>query len=778
MADPAPPRAVLPVAPLDPGLVMVPGRVDASPTAPTALPPTGEPVEQTLTPMPLLIALPSVASVEQFPTTDAPPPPDYNGSELLRQVFDSMATNGKITMDQLPFVLAGAEVSASAEQVQEAIEEFVPDADDAEALLDFDQVQTLYHQLVQVVAENEADIVFCANGDQRPPSGFWCLWAFSRLWQWLRQRHAERKLRQTAYERHMKPTTRLLLLILVTSCVISSAVVVFSVVLIFDHTNNAVVNHLVRDTELLSDGLSLFGYTPFEHATSNLQRLSTILDVVVEQLGYNNSRNYQLANLAYQRDLMGDLLEGWYTNDANSTVDTAITITTLWIERMVARGTTLAELVSAFNVMNPRMPAGHELQLARSGPGGPPQFLTAFRYAAGCVGPCGANNGSTAVRLALAGNNGTTLAGYDYRPQPVVAGYRLLANPAGVALVYSVEQAALRAAFQPPAKAVVDALNARLASESNSTSADIRVNSMEVVLSTKLSRTTQNLTTLRFCNASCLQVADLDASSLALATNTTWQGTATDLNGEALLIAYKPLPNSGLGLEVKVTQEEFLDAVSLSLGQSLSAVNARLPGTEELQLVTRPKPGASTPTNGMKYWTAFRFPSDCNDTCGTVPGTSAYLTTALTTCTSGTAHSLDYRSQMVVAGYFCVPAMKAAVAITIADSQIIASGISMAVAIGSYQNAVRYTQGSTEVAITAKRAGVTVVKGKSDLVRLDRRKFQTACPKSGCTGPVAAVILALNGGTGYLRADDYRWVDSMMAYTYLPSLGLGLLLKV
>lgn len=32
-------------------------------------------------------------------------------------------------------------------------------------------------------------------------------------------------------------------------------------------------------------------------------------------------------------------------------------------------------------------------------------------------------------------------------------------------------------------------------------------------------------------------------------------------------------------------------------------------------------------------------------------------------------------------------------------------------------NAVRYTRGSTEVAITAKRAGVTVVKGKSDLDR-------------------------------------------------------------
>lgn len=38
---------------------------------------------------------------------------DTDGLEVLRNVFDSMATEGKITMDQLPFVLVGAEVQAS-----------------------------------------------------------------------------------------------------------------------------------------------------------------------------------------------------------------------------------------------------------------------------------------------------------------------------------------------------------------------------------------------------------------------------------------------------------------------------------------------------------------------------------------------------------------------------------------------------------------------------------------------------------------------------------------
>eukprot|EP00667_Euglena_gracilis_P030486 EG_transcript_42269 len=85
--------------------------------------------------------------LEMIPQAEAPVMQEYSGLELLRRVFDSMAINDKITMDQLPFVLAGAEVQATAEQVQEAIEEYLPDADDEEALLDFDQVQTLYQQL-------------------------------------------------------------------------------------------------------------------------------------------------------------------------------------------------------------------------------------------------------------------------------------------------------------------------------------------------------------------------------------------------------------------------------------------------------------------------------------------------------------------------------------------------------------------------------------------------------------------------------------------------------
>eukprot|EP00668_Euglena_longa_P038024 GGOE01048988.1.p1 GENE.GGOE01048988.1~~GGOE01048988.1.p1 ORF type:complete len:1158 (-),score=417.85 GGOE01048988.1:674-3682(-) len=615
-----------------------------------------------------------------------------------------------------------------------------------------------------------ADALLIAAQEERQPS------IFQRFWQWLQQKNKERKLRQTAYERHMKPTTQLLLLILATACVISTTVVVFAVVSIFSHTNNAVTDHLIRDTDLLLDGLNLFGYTrPFEHAQSNLARLSNILGVVIEQLAYEDTREYQLSNLAYQRDLMGDLLDGWYSNDALMTVDTAATITALWVERMVAHGTTLAELISAFNNINPNLPSGHEIQLARK-TNGSIEFLTALRFSSGCVGACGANNGSTAITLALTGGNGKTLTAYDYRPQPVTAGYRMLVNPS-VVLAYHMWQTTVQMAFQQPVKEVVDFINVKLASESNSTSADVRVNTQEIVLSTKITGTTKNLTNLRFCNATCMK-ANLDSSFVALGLNASGQGVVAGLNKEVLLISYKPLPHLGLGLEIEVSQEEFLDSLYLSLGNSFNNVNSKLSGTEEMQLVTLPKAGFNVSTNGMKYWTNFRFSSDCNATCGTIPATSMYLQKALTNCVSGVDHSLDYRSQNVTAAYACSASMSAAFAISMADSQIVSEGTTMAVAIADYQTAVRHAGDSMEVTVGRRNAGVAVAQSRSDYTRLSVRKFSSQCPNGVCDGPAISILRAVNGQSGYMEILDYRWVSCISAYTYLANLELGIMVKV
>eukprot|EP00668_Euglena_longa_P042515 GGOE01056285.1.p1 GENE.GGOE01056285.1~~GGOE01056285.1.p1 ORF type:complete len:743 (+),score=255.26 GGOE01056285.1:233-2230(+) len=267
-------------------------------------------------------------------------------------------------------------------------------------------------------------------------------------------------------------------------------------------------------------------------------------------------------------------------------------------------------------------------------------------------------------------------------------------------------------------------------------------------------------------------------SYVAFGLNSTGQGTFLSLSGEALFVAYKLLPRSGLGLEVTITQEEFMDALYLSLGNSLNDVNSKLSGTEELQLVTTPKAGTTVSTNGMKYWTNFRFATDCNSTCGTVPNTSTYLETALTKCVSGTVHSLDYRSQMVNAAYSCVSSMNAAFSIAVTDSQIISEGTAMAVAIAQYQTDVRYRGTTTEIVIGRKKPGVAVAQTAADFTRLSVRKFLDQCPNKVCTGPGTSMFLAINGDTGFYQGPDYRWVDTMCAYTYLANLNLGIVVKM
>lgn len=62
--------------------------------------------------------------------------------------------------------------------------------------------------------------------------------------------------------------------------------------------------------------------------------------------------------------------------------------------------------------------------------------------------------------------------------------------------------------------------------------------------------------------------------------------------------------------------------------------------------------------------------------------------------------------------------------------------------------------------------------------RITVLKHRQDCPNLTCTGPSTHMVLAVNGHTGYARGPDYRNVDVMGAYTYLPSLDIGLTVKV
>eukprot|EP00668_Euglena_longa_P026573 GGOE01033264.1.p1 GENE.GGOE01033264.1~~GGOE01033264.1.p1 ORF type:complete len:1187 (-),score=429.21 GGOE01033264.1:1088-4567(-) len=695
------------------------------------------------------------------------------GVEMLRRVFDSMATNGRVTMDQLPFVLVGAEVHATAQEINEAIDEQMPDADDADALLDFDHVLSLYQHLLHAtdIAQLEHDTA------QAVAFGGPSLW--QRFRDWTRLQLQRRKLKQTAYEKHTKPTTRLLFLILAASCAVSISLVVFAVVLIFDRSDNLVVTHIKRDGELMKDGLQLFGY---EHVVQTynrkLTRLATMLGVVVDQLGYQNAKRTQKTELAYQRVLLSNLLDEWYSHDSLSMVNASVTVTKGWIDQLVAHNGTLADVVQMVDKVNARMPTGHEILLACwNATANRIDFLTTFRFK--CLGVCASDqvHGSTATRLAIAGQSGT-LFGYDYRPMPVIAAYTPLTS-LGLALVYNVQQTQMRADFNEAVSEVVNDINAWSATRENLTDPTIRQNTQEIVLANNESGTIQIMTTMQDCNSACLAEASVDGMVIASAV-AGLNGTAetADFNGESTLCAYGPMVLAGIGMEMKLTREEFLDDLFYNLGSSLDYLNTQLTSSLQVEFCARSKANSSTAVDGLQFYTTWRFQDECGDACGTSPGSLEYLQKAINDHKSGVSNGVDYKGTAVTAGYCSIGSLEAALSIEVDQNQIIKDGTAMTGVIATFQNNVRYAGKSTEVMVGHKKPDVAVAHSARDFDRIAVLKHRSDCPNMTCTGPSTHMVPAVNGLTGYARGPDYRYVDAMGAYTHLPKLDIGLVVKI
>eukprot|EP00667_Euglena_gracilis_P023160 EG_transcript_26075 len=173
--------------------------------------------------------------------------------DKLRAVFDGMAVanGGRITLDQLPFVLVGSEVAASPKEIEDTIAELLPDADDGDALIDFEQVETIYMKLCQDLMQ--PGVEDCTAKAPAQPA------VWRRAWRWLQQQRRQRSAKQTAYEKHMRPTTRLLLVILAMASALSIGIVIFSIVMIFDRSVDLVQDNVLRQVARLREGLEVFG---------------------------------------------------------------------------------------------------------------------------------------------------------------------------------------------------------------------------------------------------------------------------------------------------------------------------------------------------------------------------------------------------------------------------------------------------------------------------------------------------------------------------------------
>eukprot|EP00667_Euglena_gracilis_P001392 EG_transcript_1391 len=684
--------------------------------------------------------------------------------DKLRAVYDGMAAaNGRITLDQLPFVLISTDIAASPKEIQDTIEQLLPDADDGDALIDFQQVETIYLQLCRDPEMPLED----PNEPTSPPA----LW--QRAWRWLQRRYRQREAEQTAYERHMRPTTRLLLVILATATIISIGIVIFSIIKTFDDSVNRLQDHILREVLLLRYELDMFGYSmPLNSTVQYTRELSSLLGVMTEGLGYQSSRTFQRELLSAEQHLLTHLLDGWFVDDVvpRATVKTQLLVGCV---QFLTETEGLAVATALANQLNPTLPAGQEVVLSRrSSPTAAPQYATQLRYR----GQCKTTNCTTAGSLdtnSLAALNGSTgaLFGVDYRQQPVVAGYAYVPGP-GLGLVYNMELPGLRGWFAGVATAVINDINLADRFISNVTG---KQNTHQYVLARRDAASGKSLITTAEsdCDATCMKVANLNSNVLDLALNGL-NGTANTQNlaGVNVTASYGPVPSSDLALAAETPAAYFQSAVLGSVVAALGVLDAAL-NVSDVQLAVADNSSA----NGLRILTA--LPPACNGTCATMPGTSPYLAAAVATCSEGVMDDvLDNQGVSVIAGYACVPSLHAGVAIKVKHQTITNYSLSLINTLLTYETDVRFASSTYEMYGAMLKPGLQMATTRNDIIRLNARKLERDCPNATCTGPATLLFATLSGQTGVMKALDYRNRMVYGAYTYLPSLKLGLLVKV
>jgi len=111
-------------------------------------------------------------------------------------------------------------------------------------------------------------------------------------------------------------------------------------------------------------------------------------------------------------------------------------------------------------------------------------------------------------------------------------------------------------------------------------------------------------------------------------------------------------------------------------------------------------------------------------------------------------------------------------------AQVIREGVAMVGTIATYENDVRYATSTTEVEVAKKKPGVTVVHSVLDENVVTTERFANQCPNSLCTGSDLLMQLALAGQTGAIVGPDYRNTPTLGAYTFLPGLEVGIVVKI
>eukprot|EP00906_Rhabdomonas_costata_P001085 RCo001634 len=263
------------------------------------------------------------------------------------------------------------------------------------------------------------------------------------------------------FEKGMKPTTRLLIVIVVIALVIALSVAGLAIGLSWAADVQSQKDALRKELDLVMAAVQSFSVTQGQaQEAKSIENTAAMLVDIIHQVGYKTNLQTTSSTMLSDAQVTALLLDHHHDLAAKAEVQQMASNLGAVVDELgkLGQSSLAVQLMDTLNT--DRLPEGHEIMLASPGTG-LAVIETRLKYSSLCPqNPCNVSRGpDSPVGMALAGKSGS-FVGTDYTNRSVYGGYTFLAG-ANMALVYKINLPVLRERFLNETLAAIDTVNAK-----------------------------------------------------------------------------------------------------------------------------------------------------------------------------------------------------------------------------------------------------------------------------------------------------------------------------
>eukprot|EP00906_Rhabdomonas_costata_P017614 RCo025427 len=406
----------------------------------------------------------------------------------------------------------------------------------------------------------------------------WVLGKASWLWGTIRRRQRSDEV----YEKRMKPTTKLVISVVVMSLVMALAVAGTAIGLSWSSTMTLKEKQLQHELTLVHHALNSFTVVQARETVLANQRSSTfMLSAMVDQVGYNvnlrTTQDHQSDALQVAARLVDDVFEDVSLDRALTQV---VTMAQTLSEACVVAEVTTTSAPQIVNRINQnRLLEGHEMILAQkpSGPNSTSAVTSTLRYCPSGRSCTVSPDQQRAIELAFSSQSGS-MQGVSYTGLPSYIAYIPVDCLNDTVLIFSVTSTALIKKFMPLIIASTSAANANTRAQGLTT--------LELLVVSQTAPGTP-LTTINssLCSGGTCVFDQASAQAISAAirgVSASQVVSANSYQGKEVLAVAALLPRLNTTLVTEVAMDELRNDVINDLGGVGDAINAELNGTSEV----------------------------------------------------------------------------------------------------------------------------------------------------------------------------------------------------